>query len=92
MRCRLPEIRNRLCSTKELALHCQGKIHFDEPIPGLFFFARSEEPGNTIGLFIFCLAGIKWEGGRSTHGNPQKVIVEYGPLGPFLERHFIYLS
>ena len=114
---RVQEFRNRLCSTKELALHCQGKIHIsfsgydddprelfeieevrqyvgflDEALPELFFFARSEEPGNTIGLFIFCLVGIGWEDERSTPGDPQKVIVEYGSLGPFLERHFMHLN
>ena len=114
---RAQEFRSRLCSTEELALHCQGKIHIsfsgydddprelfeieevrqyvgllDEALPELFFFARSEEPGNTIMFFIFCLVDICWENGRSTPGHPQKVVVEYGSLRPFLERHFTYLN
>jgi len=64
----------------------------DQTFPELFFFARSEEPATTLKLFVFCLVGICWTGERSTPGNPQKVIVDYGKLGPFLERHFNYLN
>jgi len=111
------EFRRRLTSTRELALHCQGKITFsfdgydddprelfeieevkqyvvllDEAFPELFFFARAEDRHSTIMFFIFCLFGVGWESERSTPGNPQKVIVEYGRSGPFLERHFTYLN
>jgi hypothetical protein len=114
---RAKEFRARLCSTKELALHCQGKISvafdgynddprelfeieevrqyvalLDEAIPELFFFARIEEPATTLLLFLFCLAGIGWEGKRSTPGKPQKVVVDYDVLGPFFNRHFTYLN
>jgi hypothetical protein len=102
--------RSRLCSTKELALHCQGKITIsfdgydddsrelfeidevkqyvallDEALPELFFFARTEDRHSTIMFFIFCLVGVGWESERSTPGNPQKVIVDYARLGPFLD-------
>ena len=114
---RAQEFRSRLCSTKELALHCQGKITIsfdgydddlrelfeidevkqyvallDEALPELFFFARTEDRRSTIMFFIFCLVGEGWESERSTPGNPQKVIVDYARLGPFLERHFTYLN
>jgi hypothetical protein len=114
---RAKDFRRRLCSTKELAYHCQGKIEvgfygydddprelfeidevkryvavLDQALPELFFFARSEEPAITLMLFVFCLAGVGWEGERSTPGNPHKVVVDHGTLGPFLERHFTYLN
>lgn len=107
----------RLTSSKEFALHCQGKIQFgfagydDDPrelfeidevrwyvavldhnFNELFFFAPHEEPATTLWLFIFCIAGVCWEGERSTPGTPQKVIVDQEMLGPFFERHFTYLN
>jgi hypothetical protein len=114
---RANEFRRRLCSTKELAHHCQGAIEvgfygydddprelfeiyevrryvalLDQVLPELFFFARSERPAATLMLFVFCLAGIGWEGERSAPDNPKKFIVDYGTLGPFLEWHFADLN
>jgi hypothetical protein len=64
----------------------------DEALPELFFFARTEDRRSTIMFFIFCLAGVGWESERATPGHPKKVIVDFGKLGPFLERHFTYLN
>ena len=114
---RVTDFWRRLCATKELALHCQGKIEIgiygydddprelfeieevrqfirilDEALPELFFFACAGKPATTLMLFVFCLAGISWEGERSTPGDPRKYIVDFGMLGPFLERHFSGLN
>lgn len=64
----------------------------DEALPELFFFARTEEPATTLMFFLFSLAGVSWEDERSTPGNPQKYIIDYATLGPFLTRHFTYLN
>ena len=51
-----------------------------------------EEPATTLRLFVFCIAGVCWEGERSTPGNPRKVIVDFEMLAPFFARHFKYLN
>lgn len=58
----------------------------------LFFFLPYEEPATALWLFAFCIAGVCWEGERSTPGNPRKVIVDFEMLAPFFERHYTYLN
>ena len=61
----------------------------DKAFPELFFFSRRVEPGSTLMLFIFCLAGVGWAGQRSTPGNSQPYEIEHGQvLGDFIFRHF----
>lgn len=64
-------------------------VVLDKAFPELFFFSRRVEPGSTIMLFIFCLAGVGWAGQRSTPGNSQPYEIEHGQvLGDFIFRHF----
>jgi hypothetical protein len=58
----------------------------------LFFFLTHEEPATALWLFVLCIAGVRWEGERSTPGNPRKVIVDFEMLAPFFEKHYMHLN